>query len=475
MVRVVIAGAGIVATTVLLAAGPQPTDELTGAPWVQDPQRPQSEVNVMLTNPGSHPKVGFQLFNGSPASAEAATTIVDVLAADLDFEKEFYVISRKASAGIPAASSPQTLPFPQWTDIGADFVLMGSLRDAGGGKVDAEVNLVNIKAPNAGRVDFTRTYGGCTIASIRYCAHSIADDMHKQLRNLDGVARTKLAYTTDRDGEQSVGRPIDNAAPGKEIHLMDYDGASDLRYTRLHRLSIAPSWGPDARSLVFASYTTTPDVFLATLSDGKPLTRPAQGNDTMSNTTPVLSPDGTKIAYTSSRGGSGGYYDIWIVNRDGSNNHNVTPGTERSSEGAPTWSPDGSQIAFTSDRTGTNQIFIMRADGTNATRMTFAGKADRPTWSKLSYIAYTLERSGGHDVAVLDMATGASRVLTDGVGSCRQPTVAPNGRHIAFVTTRWGGKEQIATIDYPTGKDIRQVTTQGNNTYPNWSPLPSGK
>jgi len=464
--------AGIVAASVLLAAAPVAFD---GVPVPQDPQRPQAEVSVILTNPGSHPKIGFQIFNAStPALTEAGTTIVDVLASDLDFEKEFYVIPRKASAAIPAASSPQTLPFPQWRDIGAEFVLMGSLRDVGGGKVEADVRLVNTKAPNEGREEFTRNYGGCTVAGIRFCAHSIADDMHKQLRNLDGVARTKLAYTTDRDGDKSVGRPIDNAAPGKEIHLMDYDGAGDQRYTNLHRLSIAPSWGPDARSLVFASYTTTPDVFLATL-DGRPLTRPAQGNDSMSNTTPVLSPDGTKIAFTSSRGGTGGYYDVWVVNRDGSNPHNVTPNTERSSEGAPTWSPDGSQLAFTSDRTGTNQVFTMKADGTNVDRRTFAGKADRPTWSKLGYIAYTLERAGGHDIAVLDLARGESRVITDGIGSCRQPTVAPNGRHIAFVTTRWGGKENIATIDYPLGKEIRQVTTQGNNTYPNWSPLPSGK
>ena len=64
-----------------------------------------------------------------------------------------------------------------------------------------------------------------------------------------------------------------------------------------------------------------------------------------------------------------------------------------------------------------------------------------------------------------------TRVLTDGLGSNEQPTVAPNGRHVAFVTTRFG-KRQIAIVDFPSGKNYRQLTTAGNNTYPSWSPLP---
>jgi len=39
-----------------------------------------------------------------------------------------------------------------------------------------------------------------------------------------------------------------------------------------------------------------------------------------------------------------------------------------------------------------------------------------------------------------------------------------------FVTTQWG-KEHLASIDID-GKNIKQLTTVGNNTYPNWSPSP---
>jgi TolB protein len=57
--------------------------------------------------------------------------------------------------------------------------------------------------------------------------------------------------------------------------------------------------------------------------------------------------------------------------------------------------------------------------------------------------------------------------LTNGPGNNESPTVAPNGRHIAFVTTRWG-KEQIAIMD-ADGNNVRQITFTGNNRYPSWS------
>jgi TolB protein len=47
----------------------------------------------------------------------------------------------------------------------------------------------------------------------------------------------------------------------------------------------------------------------------------------------------------------------------------------------PSWSPDGSLIAFSSDRTGSHQIYIMRRDGSNVTRITKGGENTAPTWS----------------------------------------------------------------------------------------------
>ena len=439
----------------------------------QEPQKPQTEVNISLNNPGSHPKVGIQTFSvvgTNAALRDIAETLADVIAADLEFENEFYVISRKASAGVPPAATPQSLPVSQWTELGADYVLMGSVRDVSG-KLDVEVRLINVRGSAAGRQDFGQVYGGCTAANPRFCAHSIADDMHDKLRNLKGVARTRIAFSSDRDQDPLEGRAAVEGL-GKAIFLMDYDGAMPRRITPNKAINIAAAWGPDGRALAYSSYVSgMPDLYM-TLLDGRPLTRPARGTKDIHNWNPAISPDGKRIAFTTNRTGAPGYYDIWVANIDGSDARNLTPGTDKWSEGAAAWSPSGAHIAFTSDRTGSNQIFVMAADGTQARRITFAEKCDRPTWSVLNFIAYTLERPTGKVIAFADPSGSdpVPRILTAG----EQPAVSPNGRHVAFVTTR-GGQRQIATVDYPTGKSIRLITTAGNNTYPNWSPTPGGR
>lgn len=49
----------------------------------------------------------------------------------------------------------------------------------------------------------------------------------------------------------------------------------------------------------------------------------------------------------------------------------------------PTWSPDGRHIAFGSDRDGDNEIYRIRADGTDLRRLTENPANDcSPTWSE---------------------------------------------------------------------------------------------
>jgi TolB protein len=102
-------------------------------------------------------------------------------------------------------------------------------------------------------------------------------------------------------------------------------------------------------------------------------------------------------------------------------------------------------------------------------QVTRESKADRPTWSSAPYneIAYAASTGPGNDIKVLELATGQVRQLTFGEGTNESPSFSPNGRHIAFSSTR-AGRTQIFTMARD-GRDLRQITRTGANYQPDWS------
>src|SRR6185369_5080540 len=115
----------------------------------------------------------------------------------------------------------------------------------------------------AGEEGFAKGYPNCRMSNPRFCAHSIADDFHKEVRQLDGVARTKLAFVSDRDATRVVGRPSQTQAVGKEIYISDYDGANQLRLTVNRSLNISPAWAPGGNLLAYTSYSSGfPDIYI---------------------------------------------------------------------------------------------------------------------------------------------------------------------------------------------------------------------
>jgi TolB protein len=152
------------------------------------------------------------------------------------------------------------------------------------------------------------------------------------------------------------------------------------------------------------------------------------------NWLPVFSPDGTRLAFTSNRDGNP---ELYIMNVDGSNLRRLT--NHPAIDTTPTWSPTGTQIAFTSDRGGPPSIWVVGVDGLGLRRLSF-DNSDRPTWSPAPYneIAYAARTGPGYDIKILNIAAGETRQITFGEGSNESPAWAPNGRHMAFTSTRAG-------------------------------------
>jgi TolB protein len=207
---------------------------------------------------------------------------------------------------------------------------------------------------------------------------------------------------------------------------------------------------------------TFQDIVLSVITTGDRQT-PANGSPAKQNYLPVWSPDGSKLAFTTNRDGNP---EIYVMNRDGSGVRRLT--NSPAIDVTPTWAPSGTQIAWVSDRTGNPKIYIMNADGTGQRTLNGDTNCDRPTWSSAPFneIAYAVRTGPGYDIKIHSFANNDSKRITDGIGSNESPAFSPNGRHIAFTSTR-NGKVQIYTIARD-GNDLRQITREGNNKFPNW-------
>src|ERR1700682_3339002 len=85
---------------------------------------------------------------------------------------------------------------------------------------------------------------------------------------------------------------------------------------------------------------------------------------------PQFSPDGSRLAFVVSEPPKGERRarHIWLYEKQSGGIRQFTESVQ--TEASPRWSPDGKQLAFLSNRDEEQQIYVMRADGGEATALT---------------------------------------------------------------------------------------------------------
>jgi TolB protein len=183
---------------------------------------------------------------------------------------------------------------------------------------------------------------------------------------------TRLAFVTTRAAPNPttcISSPNCNA----EIYTINADGSNPTRLTNDPSFDGSPDRSPDGSRIVFERNAVGIYVMNA---DGSNVTQlPSAGFD------PTWSPDGTRIAFVSSRDGTP---EIYVMNSDSSNQTRLTNNSRNDSY--PTFSPDGTRIAFISNRDDISnfETYVMNADGSNTVRITnSAGYDGDPHWQTL--------------------------------------------------------------------------------------------
>jgi TolB protein len=413
--------------------------------------RPQGQM-VINPRPGEElilaiPDVQPLRSDQAAALAPAIKTFNEVLWDDLKFSGFFTIPGRSYYPTQPILK-PEDVNYDAWSTLPfkVSFITAGTL-ELSGGIVRAEMRVYDAKQRTAG---FGKIISGDS-DQVRSIAHRWADEIVTNLTAgaSRGIASTKISYSSRR------GNP-------KEIYVMDYDGFDQRAFTNNSSLNLFPKWSPDNSKLTFLSYRTTkPQINIYSYLDGARLPFPIFSSTV---STPAISPDGTRLAFTL---GS----DICISKLDGTDQRNLTNNSTRINT-SPSWSPKGNQIAFMSDRSGMPQIYICDVDGSNVRRIVKeGGDADSPAWSPDGlWLAFHWKPrlAENYDIFLAQVATGQIIQLTSPPGSNEYASWAPDGRHIAFQSNR-SGSDQIWIMPADSNtREMRMVTSQGVNTSPSW-------
>ncbi len=381
----------------------------------------------------------------------------DTLFSDLENAGIFDMVS-KSFYPLQVPGSPPEMNFGAWSNPppNASMVAFGNLGVASG-QLSVQGWLFDVKNTQSPQVLGKQYRETATLENARLIAHRFANEIIFRLGGgIQGIAESKIFYISDRSGH-------------KEVWEMDYDGANQRQVTHLGEIALSPRVSPDGSRVAFSAIGGGgSNILMWSLELHRQVGFPKFGG---TNASPAWSPDGKRIALSSSRSGDPELYTVDADSGTGLKRLTNYRGTDIS----PCFNPKtGMQIAFVSGRTGLPQIYVMDADGANLQRMTDGGYAVSPSWSPNGqfllfawFRRYGAGEPGAQDIYIMDIASKQWVQLTTGAGRNDFPSWSPDGRHIVFQSNR-SGSEQIWSM-LADGTQVRQLTTQGRNTMPNWS------
>ncbi len=367
----------------------------------------------------------------------AGDEVGNVVRRDAEISAGFDVIDRRS---IPAALIKEKgFSREQWNKLGAQAVIKNA-------KVGNQIKFQLYDLAKGSKPVLSK---GFPAGNTRKASHMFMNEVIKYYTGIPGVFGSRIAFVRTRR----------NPSVSKNVFTMEMDGGNVSGVTGNRSLNILPSLGPGGQ-VVFTSYAKrNPDLWMS--SGGGPVRVSKYPGLNLGG---VMSPNGGTIALTLSKDGNSELYTI-----DTSGNIKGRLTSNAAIDGSPTWSGAGNQIAFVSNRAGGPQVYRMAAGGGGAKRVTTKGSYNQtPDWSHgegdaANWITYAGRAGSNFDIFSINVKGGKVKRLSQGGGRNTDPSYAPDGRLVAWSSSRGG-----IVIANEDGNN--QITVMKAGSTPDWGP-----
>jgi TolB protein len=389
--------------------------------------------------------IPFQ-WNGAKKIADGDVSAI--VMSDLARSGKFSPVAEKDLIARP--QKLEDVHYKTWRIAGMDHIVIGSVDKQPDGSYQVQFRLIDIlKAKQVLGYSFR-----ATDATLRTVAHEISDYIFTHITGLPGAFNTRIAYVTINRDKKSY---------QSQLQVSDTDGYNPQTLLTSDEPIMSPAWSPDGSELAYVSFESgQAEIFTQNIFT---CVRKSRSKFKGLNGAPAWSPDGKKLAITLSKDGNP---DIYILNLADNKLQRLTDHWSIDTEAV--WLPDGKSIIYTSSRSGKPQLYQQSVTTKAAPeRLTYEGNynASASVSADGKSVAYVHGEGNIYRIAVLELATKSSRILTDGPLD-ESPVYAPNNSMILFASQE-KNEAVLAAVSVDGRQRQRLAFTNGEVREPSWA------
>jgi TolB protein len=258
-------------------------------------------------------------------------------------------------------------------------------------------------------------------------AHRFSDVIFRELTGEAGPFDTQVLCVSPGKNKNS-----------KDIVIMDYDGYGARPLVSDGGLNVAPVLSPNGTLLAYTSYRSgNPNLYVRNLLTGAEERITSGVGLAMAGS---WTPDGRSLALSHTIDGNS---EIFVYDTKSKQMKRIT--NDWGIDVSPRFAPDGKRLAFVSDRSGSPQIYVTDLPGSTPVRLTYEGRYNTaPAWSpRNDVIAFVGRADEDRSLGVyMIRPDGRGQTRLGGGGSPDAPIWAPNGRFVMYTSTQGGSRQR---------------------------------